>query len=678
MVKHIQKTSVGIVSVLLCLLVLALVPLFLGVTTPDSNGTKCLPSTSLPDPDGPDLDCPAPPNTFDVSSFFASNASLSAMQQAGPTWDAWAWASFAAMNWPAQVDTTQPTGYLRGVPSGTSTFKSARSFDVTVWETFKEKRELFNATVDERSAWQDITFDPAQQPKALGGSLPMCPGADSSLHAQVISRGGHFRLFSQGAKAASVAGDNTFDETVEVASQALESAATLCAGFSDSSKPTLRECTTNIFPDTSTEAVNSRTPVGPRVWKGDPGRDPESARPVYFEVKVNYDFWAYILGNGFFNDSTAFAAARGVDRSDFGRALPPQAIRRAHPKLPFRTSTAQGPGRSPNAKFAYRADTVAHAYETLSTLGSKLSPENLPAIGSVQVKVAWLLLDPAVEDTSTYHTTRGIYYKTDASLPGSTCYDVGHFGLLGIHIIQRVHAGKENLENSLFAHGGTFVFATWEHTGLGNVNDSTGYFYANFLAKKPPVDSIDIEATPFPNIVAGRSAIPVIRQRPYPLETTAAVNKAVHQALGCPGSVWCNYRLIGTQFVPVDSVTSAKYNQPYFLANLLVETNDGLQNFRGLPPGVTVTPYYVDKVTIKSTSSQFEPDYANVIFNRELRPPANMGGCMGCHGVAQLNGYNFSFVFQDGQRGSGLDTQLHFEVAGAVRLRPDTSTSQQP
>lgn len=34
----------------------------------------------------------------------------------------------------------------------------------------------------------------------------------------------------------------------------------------------------------------------------------------------------------------------------------------------------------------------------------------------------------------------------------------------------------------------------------------------------------------------------------------------------------------------------------------------------------------------------------------------NMGGCMGCHGIAQLNGYTFSFVSQDGQRGAGIDT----------------------
>ena len=36
--------------------------------------------------------------------------------------------------------------------------------------------------------------------------------------------------------------------------------------------------------------------------------------------------------------------------------------------------------------------------------------------------------------------------------------------------------------------------------------------------------------------------------------------------------------------------------------------------------------------------------------------PRNMGGCMGCHGVAQTSGHTFSFVSLDGQRGIGVDT----------------------
>jgi hypothetical protein len=42
-----------------------------------------------------------------------------------------------------------------------------------------------------------------------------------------------------------------------------------------------------------------------------------------------------------------------------------------------------------------------------------------------------------------------------------------------------------------------------------------------------------------------------------------------------------------------------------------------------------------------------------------------MGGCMGCHGVAQTKGYAFSFVLLDGYLGAVTDTQEHFNQPGA-------------
>src|SRR6185436_11091052 len=62
------------------------------------------------------------------------------------------------------------------------------------------------------------------------------------------------------------------------------------------------------------------------------------------------------------------------------------------------------------------------------------------------------------------------------------------------------------------------------------------------------------------------------------------------------GSVWKNYRLIGTQFLAMDLGNSAStaaaaekqslaIGQPIYLANLLIETNRGLQQFQGEPPG---------------------------------------------------------------------------------------------
>ena len=662
--------------ILLVGMALACVPILRGATAAPAPAAQatCRAASAQPNPAAPDLDCPAPPNTFDVTRYFSADSSPKQRALAGPTWDSWAWASFAAMSWPAKADSSQPTGFQRGVPDVTKSFAAAANDDVLVWETLKEKRELFQPTdtapaskVTPESKWQDITFDSAQLPNspANPGGIDACTPQDAARRKALGD--GHHRLFSQGGKRPSVAGDQTFDETVEVASPALEASSELCAGYTATTNPTLDFCQTMLFPDNSKQnpiAVTGRTPVGPRVWKGNPKE--ASARPIFFEVKINYDYWDYILEKQFYDDSIALAAIMSDQIDD-------------HPKLPFRTSASKGPGRSPLAAYGYDAGAVTSSYADLP------DPNALPGIGSVQIKAGWLRLDPKQgDDPSEFHTTEAIFYRTKKDAPKTfpeddalkyTCYEVADFGLLGLHIIQRVHAQPFSRDNpELFAHGGTFIFATWEHVGLGDYQQSSDFYYANYLAFNGPLGvegryPFNVQTTPFPNYTAAAGgAINVQRQQPYPLATTAKVNDAVHQQLAKQvpqGSLWANYRLIGTQFVTVSSEKdSEELNQPYYLANLVVETNDGLQNFHGLPPGVTVTPYYTQKVDIEGTSVVFEPNQPNVIFNRELNKPFNMGGCMGCHGVAQLKGYNFSFVFAGGQEGSGLDTQYHFAVAG--------------
>ena len=653
--------------------------------------SSCRSVREQPNPGFPDIDCSAPPNTFDVSRYFATDASAELAALAGPTWDSWAWASFAAMNWPAKQDANQPSGYLRGVPDASRSFATANTNDVLVWETFKEKRELFNtgdvpitvgrtiypSSVNAESKWQDLTYAERQRVGSPNG-VPLCEG-QTAIHPK-------HRIFAQRTKAANYTDFTETDETIEVASQPCESSAQLCAGLPatgiSGSVPSYQDCVDNIFPGMvqdvcEGEFIDQRTPVGPRVWNGDPGTD-EAARPLYFEVKVNYDFWAYILENNFQLDQNADAAAISPQRSE-------------HPKLPFRTSSGQGPGRSANAVFNYDAGRTVNAYSSLA------DPNTLPGIGSVQLKAAWLVLTADEDASHSYHTASGYYFKSETIPGGSqTCAQPAIFGLLGLHIIQRVHALEPVNRESGFAYGGTFVFATWEHVGLGEHNQETDYYYANYLAfpdnfylqggPVPPVSGptrpfdFDTNSVPFPYWKAeDQGAIPVIRQQPYPLKTTTAVNRAAHAAIkkADPNSVWLNYRLIGTQFFaadlePVDAngrqPSEARYNQPYYLTNLVVETNTDLQNFHGLPPGVTVTPYYTNKVggLPTGTTLAFQRADHNLVFNRQNIGPRNMGGCMGCHGVAQLTGFNFSFVFKGGQLGSGLDTQEDFAVAGGA------------
>ena len=649
--------------------------------TQQMRRSACRSLAAAPDPAHPEIDCPAPPNTFDVSPFFSADASTEHKALAGPTFDAWAWSMFAAMNWPARAESnaeTYPTGFARGVPDLRQSFKGVAPNDVLVWETFKEKRELFQPTdtppadkVNKKSRWQAVTFDPGQEPKGESGDgIPACHPKHAETAARLLAERGHHRILFQGRKHPTAGGTQTLDEVVEVASQAREPARVLCAGYDKTTTPTYEDCVENLFPDDPTdpkrneELLSARTPVGPRVWKGNP-KDLEKARPVLFEVKVNYDFWRYILDERFQLDdvSTKAALTTSIDE---------------HPKLPFRSSSAKGPGRSSHAVFGYDATDAVKGYRRLA------DPDKLPPIGSVQVKAAWLQLHENEIKSGDFHTTEAIFYRSpDPNDLSKLCYEVDTFGLLGLHIIQRVHSSTFDRRNvGLFAPGGTFVFATWEHESLNTGGAPSGYFYANYFAFPGPLGlevpfPFTTDITPFPNFAKAKDgAIPVVREMPYPLETTSNVNKAVHAQLS-GDSIWRNYRLIGTQFLPVDNeADSMVYNQPYYLANLVVETNDGLQKFQGLPPGVfevttgspgtrgDLTPYYTQKVDVRGTSVIFERDYDNVVFNRVLRNPVNMGGCMGCHGVAQLKGFNFSFVFSDGQQGSGIDTQYHFVVAG--------------
>ncbi|HET9765855.1 MAG TPA: hypothetical protein VFS60_03350 [Thermoanaerobaculia bacterium] len=579
------------------------------------SGKPCRPSTSAPQPSAPGLGCAAPPSTFDVSSFFGGSATPATKLQAGPTFDAWAWESFAAFNWPAKADPSQPTGFVRGVPDVTASFLNASGTQVLLWETFKEKREVFNNNV-QAGQWQPLTYPPSQTVGAPGG-VPACSPQDQAKLA-LLPGGAHRRILQASKLAPALAvGPNALDETAEVASPAQEAQAALCAGYSGKA---LGDCQ-NTFP--VPPGGNAGTAYPPTITNPRPGVGPRVFDPngnlVYYEVRVNYDYFSYVLNNGlnFVNPPTPPPPPGGAP------ALKPPY------SLPWRTS-AQAPPVSAqirNSTAKYEAAATAGLY------GS--SPTTPPPVGSVQVKSAWKLLSSA---DPTYHTTDAVYFSTTPA--GTPCYSVATFGLIGLHIIQRAHMGDSGDANA-DPVGGTFVFATWEHNSIA---DGGGYSYVSFLSAGGVEQQ---NPTPYPALA---NAIPVHRQQKYPLATTSGVTQAVYQQLPA-NSVWRNYRLVGTQFYSnVTAATTAQYNQPYFLANLVVETNNGLQNFQGLPPKVTPNPNYKG---FTPTTGAYNPNVPNVSFNGT---PYVMGGCMGCHGVAQILGSNFSFVLLDGQRGAGIDT----------------------
>ena len=529
------------------------------------------------------LDCPAAPNT-----------NLSAQ----PDFDYFAWNTFIALNWPALVPSPTQAN-PRGIPDLSKSFLQASNDDVTVWETFKEKREIFNVdqtTTTQLSPWNDAP-DYGPIPDNDDPIMSLFPGQQPG---STTAPTGQYIW-------------NTLDETEEVNGESLE--------------------TPNVFP--------YGLVVNPRVWKG----DPSEGNPVVYEVKVNYDFYDYVNSNKFFIQDSAIVQAQ-----------------KAGIRLPYRTSSSSGPGgNNTDRVLNYSVDSTLSSIEKAQTNSGALPAK----IGAVHLKAAWIRLFHG-DDASQYHTTTAEYYVT---VEGETKAQKRYatFGLVGLHIIQRVHTSSNS------PVGGAFIFASWEHTSV-----TSGYTYSNYVQPNqgqtndygwyPHVDTPAVSIG-FAKQYINPSGLAV--QRRYPiLQNTVDVNNDVHDQIrqSNPNSVWLNYQLIGTQFTAVNSLpdgsTATNINdpngigQPQYMANLVIETSVGLQYFQGQPPATIPIKNYRSTLNANRNQIAFARNNHNMIFGGTSY---NMGGCMGCHGVAQSEGYSFSFVLLAGNMGAGVDTQEKFD-----------------
>lgn len=587
---------------------------------PDGGGGEPSPS---PTPAAASIDCEADGGKLQLGCPAFPNTTPTVQ----PYWDYFAWNSFVAANWPALEPAAN--NQQRGFPDlKNQTFTGAANDSLLVWETFKEKREVFfypPATTKDPGPWN-------QAPNY--GPIPPTPLCSDSQGKPAQPA----RLFGQGGKLVY----DSLDETTEVLSEALEPPKALCGGF------VTNPCPTGVLQPDCRCVVG--LPVAPRVWKGSPTK--ANPQPVLYEVKVNYDFYDYVRTNQYYLDSTAAKAAYDPSQN------PPQ---KTKIRLPYRTSAQTGPGGDPRQPYSPQA-CLAN-YQAAGP-GTNLNP---CLIGSVHIKTAWIPLQG--EDPSKYHTAEAAYFKTEN---GKSCMSYATFGLVGIHIIQRVHQGTGSASRP---QGGTFVFATWEHTG----NDAAGFTYSNYFVGLP-LEGGPKRSTFYPQPSA---ALPVKRKYPI-LERTRLVNNDVHAKIRAvnPNSVWLNYQLVGTQFqvIDINSLPANPANpndptgigQPLYLANLVIETNEGLQHFQGLPPGVSPVAPFNTVIPANHAVTAFNRGANNVTFSPAGNPNLplkgyNMGGCMGCHGVAQAKGYSFSFVLFDGQAGADVDTQTSFNPPPVIR-----------
>lgn len=590
--------------------------------------TFCSACTPTAPPEGPDLGgtaplCDALPLDFTSRAVPIPPNDTTNVNCA---WDLFAWNSFAALNWPADVN-------RRGFPDSTKTFLAPGGNGTElVWETFKEKREVFQPNPDTTWNVQEIKFPtPNNIWNQFGG---FCTAEEEQM-GNTPERGFIF----QGKF------HHDLDETVEVASEALEPDSVLCKGHD-----------AGCF-------ANGKA-VGPRVWKGKPNADGSGARPVYYEVRVNYDFFDYVFNNQ--TNDTPFPLYddhNAVTSAILGEIQLP--VRAAY----TRNNSGSNPNQNPGiGGAAYNPQACLDVYDDPTA--------QVPCkIGSIHTKSAWIQLE-AGDDTTQYHTTEAIYYKevdnqTNTLAEPQICMAIGKFGMIGLHIIQRVHIKNGG------AIGGAFIFATWEHEEIIQEDGSSDYYYVNY---EIDLQTDNNQLTPFPT---PDNAIMVSRLlvEPQPAreegctlsqQQTCTANTLAHKELA--GTVWENYQLVGTQFRPfADKTTSNAYAQPYYLANLVIETNQGLQQFQGLPP---LQPRFQPPQWCATDANgncltdgtRLVPPDNMFGFNRTTPNIAfmgsayNMGGCQGCHGVAQQNGYAFSFVLLDGQSGAVADTEAEENI----------------
>ena len=548
----------------------------------------------------PSIACPVLPDAPYIA--VPVNAPLQAT-----TYEDWAWKSFVAVNWPA---ITTPTPPPRGVPDLTKAFATAANDTPGVWETWKEKRELFIQGGVPNKDWNAPINYPGN------ANIPVCPGEEAA----VAALGTSHRLFAQAGKALSL------DESLQVPSES--GPQTTVAGKA----------------------------VQPQVWHG--VRTASGENSVLYEVKFNYDYFTYVVGGDTPLYLDTNKNARRMNSGDH--------------KYPNHS----GPGgQGVNAISLPWRDQY-----DVAACAAKPSPEG-PACattGAVQAKAAWRRITET--EKSQFHWTSGLCYRNTGG--DKVCRAVANFGLIGFHIIQKT------------VYQGHYIYATWEHKSVS----TDLYTYA-----EKPVTPKGAPAQPMAPAFPG--SIKVSRDHAI-LPSTRLITDRYHALIKAanPTSVWLKYQLIGVQYLPVGCwgrnnrpcaptgfqvglEDPTNNGQPFYLANLVIETNWGLQNFQGVPPGPP-GPYSPVKGFLTSPNSkptdhffpntrppgEFDRSLGNVGQSRRNRGQVfNMGGCMGYHGVAMALGTDFSFALFFGQQGAGAEAANGEQALGPPSFGNDVS-----
>ena len=196
------------------------------------------------------------------------------------------------------------------------------------------------------------------------------------------------------------------------------------------------------------------------------------------------------------------------------------------------------------------------------------------------------------------------------------------------------------------------------------------FYQDSNLPPGPKVIATEPFCTPRSNLyfeeIPGNTGLPVggaicVNQRYEPISPDVIKeNKIAHRAIAhydaaqrVRHSPWPYYKLVSVQPLPFDvsaiSPTDPVHGAAVFLqANIVVETDYTLQQFRGRIDRNNTAEDSGDGAPTSIARVGFPPP--NVVTpSMQGVSGVNMGGCMGCHGNAQVSaGSDFSFILAEG------------------------------
>jgi hypothetical protein len=256
--------------------------------------------------------------------------------------------------------------------------------------------------------------------------------------------------------------------------------------------------------------------------------------------------------------------------------------------------------------------------------------------GAFELKFAWKILKPGVDDFSRFYTTNADVWDQGADGKPIERRNLT-VGLVGMHISHKSRTSPQ------------WIWSTFEQVDNIDVDPvAHPNLHPSFVDPNCPICTVDNEPEPkggpYPRV-------PTQVWRSIPISAgKRAVNDQASVALAKMGSVWQYYQLIDTQWPTVPSAKPSPWNggladavankpggrpTPVFLTNVTMETyfqggNQPACNGEELPAGVTcpnggaLPPFWTSP--LNNSGKPVTPGVNTQIFVSE--------SCMGCHSSA--------------------------------------------